>query len=86
MLPIIFDGICTRREIDPKSRLFKPNQDCNHPFLIDIDLLPNRIPFGAKSIGKSIAKSIAKSMNQNLRILNWEPHIFGKFTFDADSI
>ena len=45
-----YDDDATQREIDPESGWFKPKQDCNYPF--PIDLAPNRIPFRVKSIGK----------------------------------
>ena len=40
----------THREIDPETGEFKPKQDCNYTF--PIDLAPNGSSFGAKSIGK----------------------------------
>ena len=40
----------TQTEINPKSGLYKPKQDCNYTF--PIDLSPNEIKFDDKSIEK----------------------------------
>ena len=41
---------CVHREIFSESCLCNPNFDCNYTF--SIDLAPNGITFGVKSIGK----------------------------------
>ena len=47
--------MCRHRQIGPESGLFKPKQDCNYPFLID--LTPHKLMFGAKSIGRGLLQS-----------------------------
>ena len=45
----------TQGEIDSVSCQMKPNLDCNHTYL-QLDLVPNGIPFGSKSRGKVCIK------------------------------
>ena len=46
----MYRGAQTHREADPESGQFRPKQDCNYPAPIDLE--PNGIVFGAKSIRK----------------------------------
>ena len=44
--------VTTRRQLFSQSGLIEPNFDCNYPF--SVDLAPNGIVLGAKSIGKGV--------------------------------
>ena len=48
IIPQVFSR--AHRKIIPESYQSKPNLDCNYTFTIDLE--PNRIPFGAESLGK----------------------------------
>ena len=56
------------RGIDPESGKFKPKQDCNYPF--PIDLAPNGSPSGAKSMGKEKFQSSWYALYIQLQTVN----------------